>query len=364
MPIEIESPEQIGYGKIACNLAESSVSDFILNQGELLPDKLALCYGDHMGKPELRQLIASECENLDASNVILTAGAVSGLFIISTSLLDKEDHAIVAYPNYSTNIETPKTIGCELSLLELKMEEGFKVNIQDLEALIKPNTKLISLTSPHNPTGTVLPLEDLLTIIRIAEKYNCHVLLDETYRDLNFTRNYPVAASLSEKVISVSSVSKAYGLPGVRIGWLICKDPELMEIFLAAKEQIFLCNSVIDEEIAYQAILNKSKFLLKTREQTKINFAILKSWLGNNSHILEYVLPEGGVVCFPRIKKSSNIDIERFYEILNTEFKTYVGPGHWFNMDKDYFRIGFGWPSESELIQGLENISRALKKCL
>jgi aspartate/methionine/tyrosine aminotransferase len=359
MPIEIESPEQIGYGTIDCNLAESSVSDAVLGKLDIDLSGLILCYGDHLGKPELRELIASESNEIKVEDVLLTAGAAAALFIISTSLLEKEDHMVVMRPNYATNMETPRAIGCAISYLDLEFEKGFRPDISKLRSLIQPNTKLISITCPHNPTGVLLKLEELQDMISIAEEHRIFLVVDETYRDLTFANKLPLAASLSERVISVSSVSKAFGLPGIRIGWLITKDKALQELFLAAKEQIYLCNSVVDEEIAYRYLLKKDSFIKQIRKHIDINFGLLESWMNQHTQ-LEWVKPAGGVVCFPRIRKDAGIDTEKFYQILNGQYATFPGPGHWFEMDRNYMRIGFGWPKKTEFSLGLKHLDAAL----
>ena len=117
MPIEVESPEQLGYENVKFNLAESSVSDTVFKSIKISVDDLKLCYGDHLGKPELRKLLAKQAGDVSENNVLITAGAASALFIIATSLLDKKDHLIVLHPNYATNIETPRAIGCEMDFV-------------------------------------------------------------------------------------------------------------------------------------------------------------------------------------------------------------------------------------------------------
>src|ERR1035437_3580845 len=140
MPIEIESPEQFGYHNIKYNLAESSVSDVVLKNIHLDINNLVLCYGDHLGKPELRELLAKEYAT-NAEDILLTVAAASALFIIATTLLDKNSHLVVARPNYATNIETPRAIGCAIDFLDLKFEENYAINLETLEKLIKPETK-------------------------------------------------------------------------------------------------------------------------------------------------------------------------------------------------------------------------------
>ncbi|HXC04374.1 MAG TPA: aminotransferase class I/II-fold pyridoxal phosphate-dependent enzyme, partial [Bacteroidia bacterium] len=179
MPIEIESPEQFGYEKIACNLAESSVSDAILSGLDLDLETLVLCYGDHLGKPELRELIATSWNMQGKHQVLLTAGAAAALFIVSTSLLEPTDHLVVMRPNYATNIETPKAIGCRISYLDLQFEEGFRLNLDRLRNLIRPETKLISVTCPNNPTGVMFSASELDALIQLAEERKIWLLVDE-----------------------------------------------------------------------------------------------------------------------------------------------------------------------------------------
>jgi aspartate/methionine/tyrosine aminotransferase len=359
MPIEVESPEQMGYSNIKYNLTESSVRDQVLDNSTIDLKNLLLSYSDHLGKPALRQLIANETRSFSKDQVLLTPSAATALFIIHTTLLEKSSHLIVVRPNYATNIETPKAIGCQIDYLDVKFEEGFKIDWDKLESLIRPNTKLISLTHPHNPTGVCMNKEDFEQLNKIAAQHNTYILVDETYRELSRIALFPYAAELNRKIISVSSMSKAYGLPGIRIGWILSQDKALLEKFLAAKEQIIICNSIVDEEIAYQFHKNKGSLLKQIKKNSWENFNIVKKWMSDQSH-LEWVEPSGGVVCFPRIKEDLKIDYKKFYRDLNEAYGTYVGPGHWFEQSVNCFRIGFGYPLKEELQTGLENITKAI----
>lgn len=363
MPIEKESPEEIGYDSIQYNLSESSVADLTFGELNLSLQNLKLEYTSHRGKPELRKCIAAENDNLHADNVLITNGAAGSLFIINTSLLSKEDHLIVVRPNYATNIEVPRTIGCSISFIELRFDCDWKIDIEKIRSSIQPNTKLISITTPHNPTGMLLTENEIDAIIKIAEENNIILLVDETYRDTCFKTPYQIAATKSKNVISVSSLSKAFGLPGIRIGWLITQHKILMEQFLAAKEMIYITNSALDEEVAYNFLLQKEKFARPINEKAQRNFLILKQWLAAEKR-MEAVLPEGGVVCFARFKEETNIDTASFYQLLMSKYKTMVGAGHWFEMPDTYMRIGFGWVDENIFQQGLENISACIDELL
>ncbi|MFW9906161.1 MAG: aminotransferase class I/II-fold pyridoxal phosphate-dependent enzyme [Candidatus Thorarchaeota archaeon] len=359
-PIEKESPEEFGYERIKYNLAESSVPDFILGNLNLDLTDLALSYTDHLGNPQLRKFIAGE--EVSPECVLTTTGAAGALFIVNTSLLKPSDHVVIIHPNYVANLESPRAIGCQMDYLRLTMDDQFQFNLNQLEELIQPNTQLISLTYPQNPTGTMITKSQLDEIISIVESKGIYLLFDETYREMT-SDPLPIVGSLSKNAISVSSFSKAYGLPGIRIGWLISQNAKLMEKFLAGKELIFICNSIVDEEIATQFLARKKEFLAKANSHVTINQKILTSWM-KKSNYMEWVKPAGGVICFPRIKPSVNIDIERFYESLKMKYKTFVAPGHWFEVEKRFMRIGYGYPSQQELEGGLHSISEAIKESL
>ena len=363
MPIEIEAPEQIGYENIKFNLTESSVTDMKLGDVNINLQELIIAYGDHIGHRQLRQLIAKDA-GVQADDVLLTAGAAAALFIISTSLLGKNDRILVERPNYATNIETPRAIGAQIDFIELQFDSAFRLSINEIESKIKCNeTKLISITVPNNPTGSVISRADLDKLILLTKDKGITLLVDETYRDMTYADLLPVAASLASHVISVSSLSKTYGLPGIRIGWLICQDKKLMEKFLAAKEQIMICGSVVDEEIAYRYMLTRDQRLALILKEIQARLNIVKQWMKESSKYLEWIEPQGGVVCFPRIK--ANIEPEDFYQVLNDTFKTFVGPGHWFEMSKRFMRIGYAWPpTRQELMQGLKNITSSIEICL
>ena len=360
MPIEMESPEQFGYEKIKYNLTESSVRDRSLSDLDLKLEDIILCYGDHYGDPKLRELIALDSVCLNKENVLVTAGASSALFIIATSLLKKGDHIVIAKPNYATNIETPRAIECDISYLNLSFENKFGIDIDELETLIQPNTKYVSLTCPHNPSGVMLSESELQKIIEVVTSKGCYLIIDETYREMTFGSILPVAASLHPNVISVSSLSKTYGIPGIRVGWLITQNQDLLDLFLCAKEQIGICGSVVDEAIAFEALSQKKEWIPVNNKRIQKGFEVVKHWMENEEY-LEWIEPQGSCICFPRIKPDLKIDIDRFYDSLNNSYGTFVGPGHWFEQSRNHFRIGYAWPTLDELNQGLQGISKAIR---
>lgn len=361
MKIEEESPEEYGYDRIRNNLSESSIRDLKLSDfGLTLPD-LTLFYGEHRGDPRLRALIADQSDAVTPDDVLVTTGAAGALFIISTALLGPGDHLVVVRPNYATNIETPRAIGCEISFIDLDFDEGFALDPERVKAALRPNTKLVSVTCPHNPTGTSLSRAELDALVATTAAAGCHLLVDETYRDLYFDAPLPIAAGLAEHVISVSSLSKAYGIPGVRTGWLIARDKAIYHRFLAAKEQINICGSVIDEWVSASVLEKRDSFLARLRTEMHKRRDIVRQWV-ETEPLIDWVRPSGGVVCFPRATVDKNFDWDDFYRRLLEDHGTYVGPGHWFEMPRNHFRIGYLWPLENELRDGLAAISRALRE--
>ena len=363
MIMEVEAPEQIGYDLVKFNLAESSMSDRIFGDLGIDLSNVVLLYGDHRGSPELREAIAADGNGaLEIDDILVSMGAAGALFTVATALLGAGDHAIVAHPNYASNFETPRAIGAHIDYLRLSFDKRWQVDPERIADMIRPETKLVSLTSPHNPTGTEIPPAVIERIIAIVESSNANLLLDETYRELAPEIRAPWA-SVSSRVISVSSLSKTYGMPGIRVGWVINTDPDLMISLLAGKEQIALGGSVIDEEIALQVLRQRETLLPEARSHAAGGFAIAKEWMANEP-MLEWIEPTAGVTGFPRMVEGAGIDPARFHKNLFEETGTLVGPGHWFEQDPRHMRIGFGYPTQGDLKLGLENISRALRSSL
>jgi len=362
-PIEIESPEELGYDAIANNLAESSFSDMRLADHGIDADvsDLVLQYGDHLGLPRLREQVAADGDGLDPGDVIATAGAASGLFAIATALLGEGGHAVIAGPNYATNLETPRGLGADVDVLELRFDDGWALDVDRLEAMLRPDTRLVSVTYPHNPTGAMIDRGELERLVAIAEAHpQARLLLDETYRELAYGEPLPVAASLSPRAVSVSSMSKTYGLPGLRMGWIVCRDPELSETLLAAKEQILICGSAIDEDIAARVLEARPRVLPAIREKIARHLEVVREWVASQD-VFEWVEPRAGVVCMPRFRAGIDVDVDRFYDALLAEHGTYVGPGHWFEQDRRSFRLGFAWPDGDQLERGLAGLFAAAR---
>lgn len=363
LPIEVESPEERGYGTIRYNLAESSVADAPLDL-DLDLRGLLLCYGDHRGLPELRARIAATAtagapSAVGPEHVLCAPGAAGALFFTHVALLGPGRRLVVVSPNYSSNLETPRVLGAEVVRVPLRFEEGWRLDLDRLRAAVVPGTTLVSLTVPHNPTGATLTEAELRAAIAIAEAVGARILVDETYHELARAdladAPLPAAASISPAAISVGSMSKAWGLPGLRAGWLITRDAEVLERALAVKEQVAITGSIVDETLALELLRRREARLAPILATVAARRAVATAFFSRTPHF-EWVEPAAGVVAFPRLV--DGIDPARFH--VEAEARgVMVGPGRWFDQPDRYLRVGFAWPGEAELRGGLAALDEA-----
>ena len=337
------------------DIGESGVKFLKFGSLNLDLGDLPLRYGHHRGSPELRELIAQDYEGFSPDQIAVTTGASEANFAVVASLVGPNDHIIVEHPNYPSLYEVPRSLNRRLDLLHLTFEEKFKPNLEKLEGLITPQTKLVTLTHPNNPTGSMITEKMLYDAVEIIEAHGAYLLFDETYRELSFKNPLPPAATLSPRAISITSMSKVYGLPGIRIGW-VAADKHVIESVRAVREQLTICNSVIGEEIAMNVLRRKQDLSKNIKKRVASNFKVVERWMKRQED-LEWVRPEGGVVGFPRFKMDMSTD--ELCLLLVKKYKTFVVPGYCFEMNR-HFRLGFGGEAE-ELKAGLNCADKVLK---
>ncbi|MCJ7624576.1 MAG: aminotransferase class I/II-fold pyridoxal phosphate-dependent enzyme [Anaerolineaceae bacterium] len=354
--MEIEAWFDAYQFKKEYDIGESGVKFFKLGDLDIDLSSVDLRYGYHLGTPELRELIASFSPGLSASQVGVTTGAGEAIFAVMAALVGPKDHAVIEVPNFPSLYEVPASLNRGYSLFPLAFEEDFRPDIDRLKSLIKPETKLIALTHPNNPTGSVISAKELEAFIELAESIDAYLLVDETYRELSFDEPAPLAAALSPKAISITSMSKAYGIPGIRIGWVAAQE-EIINAVCAVREQITICNSALGEKITLEVLRRKDAFLTEVRKTVLDNYQILKTWMEKRDD-LEWVAPQGGVVAFPRLVE--DVPADDMCRLLVEKYKAFVVPGFCFQMPR-YFRLGFGG-NEPELRAGLDRLDQALEE--
>jgi aspartate/methionine/tyrosine aminotransferase len=340
------------------NIGESSVGCLkVRDLGIDLAD-VELRYGHHAGHPALRDLIAQEYDGLSAGHVLVTSGAAEAIFAIAASLLQPGDEVVVEHPNYPSTYEVPRAIGCRVRLLRLKFEQGFVPDLDRLDALVSPRTKLLVFTHPNNPTGSMMTRGALDRLVAFAESRRIHLLFDETYRHFTYGPPLPPAASLSPMATSVCSMSKCYGLPGIRIGWLATRDQHLLDGVLAVREQVSISNAALSEKIAIAVLSRREHFTNASMALIRANLATVSSWMAAQPG-LTWVPPQGGVVALPRITMPNVDDPEPIYRDLAESHGVFVIPGRCFELENRFFRLGFGGSPE-ELSGGLERVGSVL----
>jgi aspartate/methionine/tyrosine aminotransferase len=345
--------------EIEYNLGESAIQYQTLKELGIDPGDPPLRYGYHKGDPGLRDTIAEQYPGFGQDNVAVTSGASEGIFSIMTGLLQPGDHVVIEYPNYASLYATPRALGCEVDLLTLRFEDRYVPDLERLESMIKPTTKLVALTHPSNPTGSTLTPDDLNRVVDLVDRHGIYLLFDELYRDFAFENPLPQAATLSPRVISLNSMSKIYGLPGLRVGWVASQDPAIADTVRTVREHLSICNAGISEVIAREVLERGHGHFANARALVERNRAIVGEWFRDHPY-LEWVPPAVGINCFPRIKADLDLDPERFFEHLVRVHKTFVIPGSRFEYDARYFRLGFGCRTE-ELEGGLPRVDQAFE---
>ncbi|MHA1290164.1 MAG: aminotransferase class I/II-fold pyridoxal phosphate-dependent enzyme, partial [Candidatus Thorarchaeota archaeon] len=309
-----------------------------------------------LGHPKLRAEIAKQYSGMTKDNVAVTTGASEGNFAVLGHLIGSKEHVIVEHPTYPSLYEIPRSLERDHSLFLIKWDDEFRPDLDALRKLVKPNTRLITLTHPNNPTGSIITKSELKEAVEIAEEADAYLMVDETYRDMMFDTPPPLAATLSPSAISLTSMSKTWGVPGIRIGWVVADTP-IVEAIRAVREQVTICNSSLGEAIAKRILEKKDSILKGFRKIMLENFNIVKEWMDGQSW-LEWIEPKSGVVCAPRLKSGKSTD--ELCQLLVTKYRTFTVPGSRMELD-GHFRLGFGGEQE-ELIKGLDQLTLALKE--
>lgn len=354
MPLEVWFDEY--QFEVDYDIGESGMKFFSIKELDIDLNDVDLRYGYHLGHPGLRAEIVKQYSGQTIDNVAVTTGASEANFSVIAHLVGPKDHIIVEHPTYPSLFQVPRSLGRDMSLFHLKWEDDFKPDMDALRKLVKPNTKLITLTHPGNPAGNVITKEELKEAIEIAEAAGAYLMVDETYRDLMFENLPPLAATMSPIAISLTSMSKTWGVPGIRIGWAVA-DESIIQAIRAIREQITICNSSLGEAIAKGILLKKDNILSMLRKSMFSNYKILKEWMDSQDW-LEWVEPKSGVVCAPKLKRGGSTD--ELCKLLVTKYRTFTVPGSAMELD-GHFRLGFGGEQE-ELVKGLEQLGHALKE--
>ena len=322
-------------------------------------ENLSLGYTETFGAPLLRQEIARTYDTVQPENLICFAGAEEAIYVAMKVLLTPDDHAIVITPNYQAAETLPLSI-CAVTGVELDIDNDWNLDIGLVEAAIRPNTKLISINFPNNPTGKILPHATFDTLIEICRKHGIWLFSDEVYRliERQEALRLPQAVDAYERGISLNVMSKAYGLPGLRIGWLACKDQDFLTRCERYKHFLSICNSAPSEVLARIGLKNRDKILARTRSIVRNNIAEWNTFFADFPHLFDWREPDGGCVAFIRYKGPEGV--EEFARRAVEEAGVFFLPSSVYHSEltpvpQNCLRIGFGRLHMPEGITVLRN---------
>ena len=325
-------------------------------------DELHLGYTETFGAPRLRETIASTYDDVAADEVICFAGAEEGIFSAMYALLEPDHHAIVVTPNYQSAETVPNSI-CETTGLPLDPTQDWELDLDRLRDTIRPETRLIYVNFPHNPTGKVIGRDTFHELIEIARRHGIYVFSDEVYRMLERDEllRLSQAADVYERGLSLNVTSKAYGLAGLRIGWIACKDKELLRRMERVKHYTTICSAGPSELLTIIALKAREPILERNRRLAEENLRLLDAFFDEHAELFDWYRPDGGCIGYPRYKGREGV--KEFARGLVEEAGVMVVPSDIFHSElgptpTDRFRIGFGRRDFAEGLAALRGFLR------
>lgn len=317
-----------------------------------------LTYSHIEGSPELLAGIASLYENVDAEDIVPLHGAIGANHQVIMTLLEPGDNMVSVMPTYQQHYSIPESIGAEVRVLRLNPENRFLPDLNELRSLVDENTRMITINNPNNPSGSLIPTEEMQQIAEIARSVDAYVLCDEVYRGISEDGSYmPSIVDIYEKGISVGSMSKIYSLAGLRIGWFVSRDKELVRLARERRDYDTISCPVIDDKLAALALANKEAIYARNRAILLKNRHILDEWV-NATEEVWYQKPVAGTTALVYYRKdipSRDLCIG----LLKSKGVMFT-PGECFEIE-GAVRIGYAFDSEL-LAEGLKLFGEYLKE--
>jgi aspartate/methionine/tyrosine aminotransferase len=301
---------------------------------------LRLGYTESPGLPQLRVEIARLYPGLSPDDVLTFAGAEEAIFLTMHAAVGPGDHLVVVWPAYQALHEIARSLGADISIVPLN-PKGWAFDLDRFAAALQANTRMVVINFPHSPTGAQIDRSQLTDIVRLCADRGIQVFSDEVYRCLERgAPSLPPASTLDDRAISLGVMSKAYGMAGVRIGWIATKDAEFRRRVAVLKDYTTICNSAPSEVLALIGLRAADRVLARSRSIIDANLPVLGDFMLRNSAHLTWSPPLAGSVAFPRFVR--DIDAEAAAERLIEKTGVVIVPGARFQYDRPYFRVGYG----------------------
>ncbi|MCP4177295.1 MAG: aminotransferase class I/II-fold pyridoxal phosphate-dependent enzyme [bacterium] len=348
---------------LCCSDAESFSMQEIIEMGDQtdrkLWDNLRLGYTEIYGLSALRsQIINNLYPALQEDNILCFAGAEDGIFCALSSICESGDHAILLTPCYQSLYEIPTLTKTNVSMIPLQEENHWRIDIDDIKKTIKHNTKCIIINFPHNPTGQIIKQDELDELIKLCDHHGIWLFSDEVYRLLGNPVNQWArpAAEIYPRALSLGVMSKAFGMAGLRIGWIACQNKKLLSKIEKIKHYTSICNSAPSEIISLIVLKNIDKILARNNDILTKNLKLLDSFFEEYKNLFSWVRPQGGCVGFVNYKNDNPVDI--FCAHLLKEKGVLLMPASIYDYPGNHFRIGFG---RRNMTKALERLKEYIK---
>jgi aspartate/methionine/tyrosine aminotransferase len=365
IPFELERQMSLWENTVQYNLSESGVHPLSLQELVDDPQELeriltgGLNYPQTNGIPALRQRIADLYPGATPGQVLVTTGAAQANFTTLLSLLDPGDQVAVMLPNYMQIWGLAQNLGLDLRTFSLKEEDGWRIDPDELQAAVTPRTRLIAVCNPNNPSGHILSAEEMDWVVRAAQNSGAWLLADEVYAGAERLQEEitPSFWGRYEGVLAIGSLSKAYGLPGLRLGWVVAPPQTTSELW-ARQDYITISNTWLANQLGEYALRPavRPRLIARTRRLIRDGYTNFDAWLNRHPGLFDLVPPQAAAIAFVRYHR--RIASQALVDRLRLEQSTYVVPGAHFGLDH-HLRLSYGMPAET-LNQGLERLYRLL----
>ena len=311
---------------------------------------LKLGYTDSSGHPALRESIADIYKGVAADDILVVTPE-EGIFLSMQALLRPGDHVVCTFPGYQSLYELARSVGSDVSLWKPDEDRGWHFSLRQLENLIRDDTRMVVVNFPHNPTGYLPSHDGYMSLVDIVRRSGAYLFSDEMYRFLEFDREatLPAGCEVYRKAISLSGLSKSFGLPGLRIGWVATRDHNILEQMRLLKDYTTICSSAPSEILGLMAVRDCENIIARQMARILKNISILDEFFSQYSDCMCWNRPLGGSICFPRMSLTD--DTSEFCESLIKETGIMLVPSKIFQYGNHHVRIGFGREDFPEIIE-------------
>jgi aspartate/methionine/tyrosine aminotransferase len=311
-------------------------------------------YTESPGAPYLREVIAAIYKGIHPDDVLVVAAAEEAIFVFYHALAGPGDHVVVETPCYESALEVARSTGAQISEWRRNYEDGWAHDLAALEKLLQPNTKIVYINTPHNPTGLLMRPDVFQHVLKLASARGIIVFCDEVYRELehNPANRLPAACELYECAVSLGSMSKSYGLPGLRLGWLVSKDRELLRRCLEFRYYTTICSSAPSEFLTALALRHREKLAQRNREIVLSNLPLLDAFFRQHSQLFSWVRPDASPIGFVHFKPQR--EVTAFCEQVVRDSGVLLLPGTVYDQPR-HIRFGYGRKNMPEALAQLSS---------